>query len=88
MASIDAKLKGTKGLKLVGHSQGGLRAISYAGYLRKVGRAADLDTVISIGGQVLGFSPLVQGTGVLRQKVNSAADTLHGGVGGGNQSGE
>lgn len=79
LSYVDTQIGSITGLKLVGHSQGGLRAISYAGYLKNNGRAANMDTVISIGGPVLGFSPLVQGVGVLKNKVDRAVDTLNNG---------
>lgn len=71
-------LKNTAGLKLVGHSQGGLRAVGLAGYMKNKGEGKEnnIDTVISIGSLVLGFSPLAQGTYVLKNKIDDAADTL------------
>ncbi|HPC72730.1 MAG TPA: hypothetical protein PLB48_13055, partial [Treponema sp.] len=76
---VDTLIGQITGLKLVGQSQGGLRSIAYAGYLKNRGRSANMDTIISIGGPVHGFSPLAQGTGVLKQRINDAANTLYNG---------
>ncbi len=78
---VDAKLSGGTKLNIVGHSQGGLRALAYASYQQQHGRLPDnIANVISIGGPTTGFSPLAQGVQVLQTKLDDASTTINGGM--------
>jgi hypothetical protein len=59
---------------LVGHSQGGSRALAYANYMAMRGQAAE--GIISIGGPVRGFSPLKGGVGVFANRVKGVVDDV------------
>lgn len=62
---------------IVGHSQGGLRAVALSGYIKRNSISnTKLNTIITIGAPVQGFSPLLKGVGGLRNEVRGAANTL------------
>lgn len=72
---------GTKDVVIVAHSQGGLRAVALAGYLQRNDiNSIKLDTIITIGAPVKGFSPLLKGVGGLRNEIRGAADLLVNGM--------
>jgi hypothetical protein len=81
LVSVDNKLKNpVNPLKIVGQSQGGLRALAYAGYLNNAGRSNEIESIVTIGGPDNGFSPLLQGSAVLKSKLDSSADVINGGM--------
>lgn len=67
-------------VNIVGHSQGGLRALGYAGLLNQTGRAGNIKNIVSIGGPVRGFSPLAKGAAVLKDDIDKAANKISGGL--------
>lgn len=81
LVRVNTVLGNQTNLKIVGQSLGGLRAIAYAGYLNRPenNRSGNIDSVISIGGPVKGFSPLNQGGAFLMQKINDSINTVYGG---------
>jgi len=70
------KLRNESDMAIIGHSQGGLRAIGYAGYLNRNNQADKLKAVVSIGGPVRGHSTLYKGASVIKRQVDKAASTL------------
>lgn len=79
--SVDNKLKNpAKPSKIVGHSQGGLRSLAYAGLLNQAGRAAEIESIVSCGGPLWGYSPLSRGADVIKADIDDAINTLAGGL--------
>lgn len=63
----------TKNGVIIGHSQGGLRAVALSGYLNKHPKEdLKLNSVITIGSPVRGFSPITNGVAPLRTELNKA----------------
>lgn len=67
----------TQDAVIIAHSQGGLRAMALAGYLERTGNSnTKIDTIITIGSPINGYSPLVNGVAPLRSDLSSAVNTI------------
>jgi len=65
---------------VIGHSQGGYRALGYANYLKEKGEADKLKAVISIGAPARGFTPLIKGKEDLVRRLNSMVEIFERGA--------
>lgn len=64
---------------VIGHSQGGYRALGYANYLKEKGEADKLKAIISIGAPARGFTPLIKGKDDLSRRIdNKVKITING----------
>jgi hypothetical protein len=65
---------------VIGHSQGGFRALGYANYLKEKGEADKLKAVISIGAPARGFTPLIKGKDDLSRRIDDKVKATINGI--------
>lgn len=66
---------------MIGHSQGGYRALGYANLLKEKGEGDMLEAIICITPPARGFTPLIQGIDATTKRIAYVVDTIGIGVG-------
>lgn len=69
-----------KSVVLVGHSQGGVRALSFAKRMTDAGKADQIKAIVTIGSPVNGHSSLIGGPNAVKRRVDSIPTAFVSGI--------